>query len=244
MESSELKKLRQLTLLFNNNIANLKSRFAILESMNDESLIKSIADKSDTYIYNTIRHSLLLSCTIDIAVLAKDSDPRSLSIINIMNLINAPQINLELLQIRGNSKREIHFAGSRPSKETIEKLYKEQTDKRINFYKNSLSNLKAKFENEALNNQFTKLWEIRNKVAAHKDIINISDKHILFSSSEINITLQDLGKLILELESFNKLFYAVVEATDVSWESFESELLHSIKKFWQPFNDYSSKLQK
>lgn len=244
MESSELKKLRQLILLFNNNIANLKSRFAILESMNDESLIKSIADKSDTYIYNTIRHSLLLSCTIDIAVLAKDSDPRSLSIINIMNLINAPQINLEFLQIRGNSKREIHFAGSRPSKETIEKLYKEQTDKRINFYKNSLSNLKAKFENEALNNQFTKLWEIRNKVAAHKDIINISDKHILFSSSEINITLQDLGKLILELESFNKLFYAVVEATDVSWESFESELLHSIKKFWQPFNDYSSKLQK
>lgn len=237
MESPELKRLRQLIIHFNNNIANLKSRFAILESMNDEGLIKSISDKSDAYIYSTIRHSLLLSCTIDIAVLAKDSNPRSLSIKNIMDLINAPQINLELLKIRENSKRDIHFAGRRPSEETIEVLYKEQTDKRINFYKNSLTNLKAKLENESLNNQFTKLWEIRNKVAAHKDIMNISDKYILFSSSEINITLQDLGKLILELESFNKLFHAVVEATDVSWESFESQLRHSIKKFWRPFHD-------
>lgn len=244
MESPELKRLRQLILHFNNNIANLKSRFAILESMNDEGLIKSIADKSDAYIYSTIRHSLLLSCTIDIAVLAKDSDPRSLSIKSIMDLIKTPHIDLELLKIRRSSKREIHFAGSRPSEETIEILYKEQTDKRINFYKNSLTKLKEKQANESLNNQFTKLWEIRNKVAAHKDIINISDKYILFSSSEINITLQDLGKLILELESFNKLFHAVVEATDVSWESFESELRHSVTKFWRPFHDYPSKLQK
>jgi hypothetical protein len=244
MESAELKKLRQLVFHFNNNIANLKNRFAILESMNDEGLIKSITEKSDAYIYSTIRHSLLLSCTIDIAVLAKDSNPRSLSIKNIMDLINAPQINLELLKIKENSNRKIHFAGSRPSDETIEMLYKEQTDKRINLYKNSLTNLKVKLENESLNNQFIKLWEIRNKVAAHKDIINISDKYVPFSSSEINITLQDLRKLISELESFNKLFHAVVEATDVSWESFESDLRHSIKKFWRPFHDYPSKLPK
>lgn len=234
-ESEKLTELRQLISHFNNSLANLKSIFAIWESMNDENLISRVNKKVSAYTYQTIRHSLLLSCTSDIANLAKDNDRRSLSLVNIMNVINDEEIKAELLSIRKNTRNTISFSGKKPPKQFVEELYDEQTAKRVNFFNDNLEKLSAKYKNPELQQKLEKFWTVRSKIAAHKDLYNKDGELLLFSTKPVDINFEDIGQLVSDLEEFNELLHAVVDATDVGWESFDSDVKNSISKFWQPF---------
>lgn len=209
-ESEKLTKLRQLIFHFNNSLANLKSIFAIWESMNDKRLISKINKNASAYTYQQIRHSLLLSCTIDIANLAKDSDERSLSLVNIMELINDKEIKTALLNIRKSTKNEISFSVTTPPKAILEELDSERTSERVSFFNESLKKLNAKYEDTLLQEKFKQFLTIRNRIAAHKDLYNQNGELLLFSTKPVEINFEDIGKCINHLEEFNNLLHAVV----------------------------------
>ena len=234
-ESKKLTELRQLVSHFNNCLANLKSRFAILDSMNDKSLISKINKKESANTYQTIQHSLLLTCTIDIANLGKDNDKRSLSLVNIMKLINDEEIKIELLNIRRNTRREISFISYKPPKEFVEELYAEQTAKSVDIFEGSLKKLIAMYGNPEIKQKLDKFWTVRSKIAAHKDIFNKNGELLLFSDSQVDINFKDIEQLVSDLEEFNNLFHTVVEAFEVGWESYDLEVKKSISNFWKPF---------
>ena len=235
-ESKKLTELRQLVSHFNNSLANLKSTFATWESMNDTKLIAKFNKNISANTYEIIRHSLLLTCTMDIANLAKDSDNRSLSLVRIMKLVNDKKIETELLNIRKNTKNEISFSGDMPPKEYIDKLYAEQTIKRLNYFNEYLNKLKSKFVSSDFKENCNKFWSLRSKIVAHKDLFYENGNLILFSNNPTNINFEDIGQLVKDLEEFNNLLHAVVESSDVGWEGYDSDVKNSIFEFWKLLN--------
>ena len=100
-----------------------------------------------------------MTCTTDIANLANDRDKRSLSLINIMNLINDEEIKSELLTIRENTRNSIDLSEKTP-KVIIENLYLEQTAKRVELFKTSLLILITNFENIDIGHMVKKIWDV------------------------------------------------------------------------------------
>lgn len=234
-ESKDLIELKQLISHFNNSLTNLKSRFAIWKSMNDFMLDNEIHLHKTEYAFFTIKNSLLLSCFIDIANLGRDKDPKSLSLVRIKLLLDRENIQNELRDIRKNTRTPIDFGKKVPPKVILDNLYKEQTKRRTEFFEDSLKKLNEKFINPTFEVKLKSFWKIRSKTAAHTDLYNENGELKFFDISKVGLTWDDLDLMIKSFEEINYFLFAVVEAVEVDFQSFDNDLSKLIGKFWGPF---------
>ena len=234
-ESKELLELKQLISHFNNNLANLKSRLAIWKSMNDFTLENAIYKHKTEYAFFTIKNSLLLSCFIDIANLGNDNDSRSLSLVRIMSFLDQEKIKNELRNIRKNTRVQIDFGIKGSPKVIVNILYEMQTKRRTEFFEDSLKKLNEKYTEPTFKAKLKLFWDVRRKSAAHIDLSNKDGELKFFDISKLGLTWDDLDLIVKNFEEINYFLFAVVEAAEVDFQSFDNDLSMQIGKFWEPF---------
>jgi AbiU2 len=235
-ESNELIELRQLVQLFNDKVLNLKFRFSIWESMNNQKLIDRHNKKLRGHVYGYIKNSLLICCFLDIANLGKDehSDFKLLSLIDIKKLISNISVKNELLTQLQNKKISIDFIGATPPDNIVNELTSKRRAEYIAYFNSSLMALNKKFKDSKFNHNLKKIWNIRSKIAAHNELAVENGQINIFDISVYELKWEDISLLIKDLEEITKLLFAVVENSDMTYSSFDNDIEASISNFWKP----------
>ena len=236
-ESSELNELRQLVILFNNSTMSLMFKFAIWESMNDRQLI-DVQNRNHTgNVFEYIRNSLLINCFLDIANLGKDVDRhfKLLSLEEIKRLLNNPKIRNELLTQLENKELIISYISSPPPKEYQDTMASERRTELISFFKSSLKSFDKKLKDSKFNHRLNVMWAIRSKIAAHTELAIEDDQLKSIDISTYGLKWDDISLLIKDLCEINKLLFAIVENSDLTCGSFESDMGFAISNFWKPY---------
>ncbi len=216
---------------------SLKFKFAIWESMNDKQLI-DVQNRNHTgNVFEYIRNSLLISCFLDIANLGKDLDRhfKLLSLEEIKRLLNNPKIRNELLIQLENKEISISYISSPPSKEYQDTMASERRIKFISFFKSSLKGFDKKLNDSNFNHRLNAMWAIRSKIAAHIELAIDDDKLKFIDISTYGLKWDDVSLLIKDLCEINKLLFAIVENSDLTSDSFESDMGFAISNFWKPY---------
>lgn len=236
-ESPELIELRQLVQLLNNKVLDLKFRFSIWQSMDNQELTDRHNKKLRGHVYGYIKNSLLICCFLDIANLGKDehSDFKPLSLVDIKNHISNSNVENQLLAQLQNKKIDIDFNGNTPPDNVVNELASKRRAENISYFNSSLITLNKKFKDSNFNHNLKKLWNIRSKIVAHNELVVDNGQLNFFDISVYGLKWEDISLLIKDLEEITQLLFAIVENSDLQFSTIESDIEASISDFWKPF---------
>ena len=158
-----------------------------------------------------------------------------MSLVRIERLIDRESIQNELRDIRKKTRAPIDFGKDIPPKVILDNLYEKQTKRRTEFFEDSLKKLNEKFKNPTFKVKLELFWTVRSKIAAHTDLYNKNGELKFFDISKVGLAWDDLDLMIKNFEEINYFLFAVVEAVEVDFKSFDNDFSKLIGKFWEPF---------
>lgn len=214
----------------------LKERYSMLHPMIfDKAVGHHFGSNERTRGFEVLRHSLLLSCTQDIAKLALDKDERTPSILNLM-------LNLENEVLRQNlrdefSKWETPVIVGQEDPEVIDalKIWGEQeTRDRADQFDKYYQSAVAQWESIQSSKIFYGFLAVRNKVSAHLEIRYVADKYQFVDISNLGLKMGDLKSAIDQMQELIVLIELIIRNAGFSWDTLDERLSEQSEDFWNP----------
>jgi hypothetical protein len=214
----------------------LRERYSLLDPMLiDPKVPLQRGSGAQARGFLTLRHSLFLSCVQDIAKLTLDADTRTPSIKGLMVALEEHHLC--------NSLREQFAVYTIPSIETetdpeiVEALKRiegeEQKERRVQFDE-ILSRAKANWRILSQEPYLSAFLTIRNKVAAHTEILLVADKYQFLDIETLGIKWSDLRRAIDSMQSIVADLGLVIRTAGFAWDMLDEQLTKASKSFWSP----------
>lgn len=213
----------------------LRERYSLLEPMMlDENVPKLRGSGAKARGFLTLRYSLFLSCSQDIAKLALDSDKRTPSIKNLMAVLDDPHCC--------NSCRERFAAWVSPSIETekdpeiIAALkhmeLRQQSGRRVQFDE-ILARAKSAWSTLSAEPYLNGFLTVRDKVSAHTEVHLVADKYQFVDIGALGIKWADMKRAIDAMQSLVEDLGLVIRNAGFAWNMLDEQLTKASKAFWE-----------
>lgn len=215
---------------------SLKERYALLHPMLfDADVVKHHGSSVRARGFQTLRHSLFLSCAQDIAKLSLDRDDRTPSIRRLVSALQDASLQSELRErfsvwilpsVEEESDPEIREALRRME-------LREQDERRVQFAE-ILSRASANYAALEADPALQGFLTIRDKVSAHTEVHLVADKYQFVDIGKLGIKWADLKRVIDLMQSLVEDLGMLIRNSGFAWDSLESQLSRASAGFWQP----------
>lgn len=215
---------------------HLRERYALLKPMLfDAEVVQRHGSKRRYRGFQTLRHSLFLSCAQDIAKYASDGsdDTKAPSIGSIVKSLQDPKVSEPL--------RTRYAAWRAPALEeetdpvVIEALrhweIREEAERRIEFDERR-GKLDDSWQALCAGPTMLKFRTIRDKLTAHTEIRYVADKYVQVDIGALGIKWADMDETIAEMQRAVELVGNVVRNAGFAWDALDRQLADAASGFW------------
>lgn len=212
----------------------LRERYSLLDPMLfDHDVPKMRGSGAQARGFLTLRHSLFLSCAQDIAKLTLDSGKRTPSIKGLIAALDDAKI------CRGLRERfalwELPSVETETDPEIIEALKRiesrEQAERRIQFDE-ILARARGNWIALSKEPYLTGFLTIRDRVAAHTEVLLVADKYQFVDIGALGIKWADMRRAIESMQSIVEDLGLVIRNAGFAWEMLDEQLTGASKAFW------------
>lgn len=212
----------------------LRERYSLLEPMLfDPEVPKSRGSGPQARGFLTLRHSLFLSCAQDIAKLTLDADKRTPSIKSLMTSLEDTHL------CKGFEDRFAVWQSPSVETETdpeiIEALKRMEVRQQVGRRTQFSEILRRLRENWTVLSQEAYLagfLTIRDKVAAHTEVLLIADKYQFVDIGTLGVKWSDLRRAVESMQSIVEDLGLVIRNAGFAWEMLDEQLKKASKAFW------------
>ncbi|WP_420008955.1 hypothetical protein [Xanthomonas sacchari] len=212
----------------------LREKVALLEPMLfDQNVVTRHGQGFAGRGFNTLRHTLFLSCVQDIAKLCKDADARSPSIYNVVRTLRDGAICKEL-------RNNFSVWAPPPAEPETDPLILEALH-RINLSEQA----QRKEQFDELHVELESRWEelnqsavlgafrqVRDRVTAHTEIRQVADQYAPVDISSLGIRWNQIGETARRMERLVELCGLLVRNASFAWEALDFQLSRTSSGFW------------
>lgn len=215
---------------------SLKERYALLHPMLfDAAVVKQHGSKVRARGFQTLRHSLFLSCAQDIAKLSLDRDERTPSIKRLVSTLRDAKLQAEL--------RDRFAVWTLPSiaeetdaeiREALKRMELRERDERRFQFDEILTRTNIRFFALESDPALQGFLTIRDKVSAHSEVHLVADKYQFVDIGQLGIKWADLKRVIDMMQSLVEDLGMLIRNSGFAWDSLDAQLANASADFWQP----------
>ena len=214
----------------------LRERYSLLDPMLfDPDVPKLRGSGFQARGFLTLRHSLFLSCAQDIAKLTLDSDKRTPSIKGLMAALEDDHLCKTFRETFSTWVTPSIEAETDP--EIIEALKRmesrEQAERRVQFDE-VLARARGNWTALSQEPCLTGFLTIRDKVAAHTEILLVADKYQFVDIGALGIKWSDMRRAIESMQTIVEDLGHVIRNAGFAWDMLDEQLTRASKAFWSP----------
>lgn len=214
----------------------LRERYCMLHPMLfDEDVPRLRGSGLQSRGFLILRHSLFLSCAQDIAKLTLDADPRTPSIKSLIEALGNEQLCNGLREIF--AIWELGSTETETDPEIIEALkrieLREQSERRQQFNE-ILARAQSNWATLRLEPYLVGFLTIRDKVAAHTEVLLVADKYQFVDISKLGIKWKDMQRAIENMQSIVEDLGLLIRTAGFAWDMLDEQLTKASNEFWTP----------
>lgn len=213
---------------------SLKQRYAMLHPMLfDRTVVTEYGSSSRARGFQTLRHSLFLSCAQDIAKLSLDNDDRTPSIRKLQSALTKPDVV--------GVMREAFASWVVPSveeetdpeiREALRRMELREQAARREQFEEILKRTQAVWSDLEADPSLKAFHTIRDKVSAHTEVHLVADKYKFVDIAELGIKWGDLKRVIDSMQAIVEDLGLLIRNAGFAWDSLESQLGKASSDFW------------
>lgn len=213
---------------------SLQERYAMLHPMLfDQTVVTQYGSSSRAQGFQTLRHSLFLSCAQDIAKLCLDNDDRTPSLRRLESALQQPEVRSELKE--AFVIWVLPSIETEPDPEVREALrrmeLREQAERREQF-EEILARTQQAWKELEDDPALKAFHTIRDKVSAHTEVHLVADKYKFVDIGELGIKWGDLKRVIDSMQAIVEDIGLLIRNAGFAWDSLETQLSKASKGFW------------
>jgi hypothetical protein len=170
---------------------------------------------------NTLRYLLLIDFVLALSKIFFDNDRRVVSIKKICDSLHQKEIQKQLLEDRKLGILQTFEFTETDGNTTF---IKKQTDEMFSHYEQLFTDISLLYNSMKIDRNYLKIEQIRNKIAAHSEVLDNSGIRQNYSISDIGINWKETIRFYEDIKSITIKIYQIVTG---SYYSLSNVYLHN-----------------